>query len=624
MGEVESHPKVEMSDRARQLFHAHESRIHRRCDRMFARLFVIQWAAGLIAACWLSPRAWAGAESYVHPHIWAAFTIGTVLLSVPLFLVYHHPGGTLTRHVVAAAQMMFSGLLIHLSGGRIETHFHIFGSLAFLAFYRDWRVLATATAVTGLDHVLRGTLAPESLFGVATASPWRAFEHIGWVLFTDYFLVGASLRSRREMVEIAVHQSENESATATAKADRDDLLVALNAGTIVARTDATGHITYVNDHLCDLSGHTREELLGQPMSILESGQHPPEFWEEMIQRISRGELWRGEVRNKTKDGRHFWVSASIKGFTDAKGRLTRAVHVQTDITAEKEAELHRGQAARLESIGQLAAGIAHEINTPTQYVGDNVRFTQEGFTAVTKAMTQYEELLAEGPGRPWADRQAVAANVRRDLDLDFLRGEVPQAISQALEGLERVTLIVGAMKDFSHPGTTQKEPADLNRAIVSTVEVCRNRWKYIADLQTDLQADLPPVPCLVAEFNQVVLNLIVNAADALSEVVPPPGAPPHKATIHVASRVTPDGQWAEVTVADNGPGIPERVQARIFEPFFTTKPLGKGTGQGLTLSRDVIVNKHGGSLTFRSSPAGTTFTIRLPLVAPVEMERLAA
>jgi signal transduction histidine kinase len=187
-----------------------------------------------------------------------------------------------------------------------------------------------------------------------------------------------------------------------------------------------------------------------------------------------------------------------------------------------------------------------------------------------------------------------------------------------------VTLIVGAMKDFSHPGTTQKEPADLNRAIVSTVEVCRNRWKYIADLQTDLQADLPPVPCLVAEFNQVVLNLIVNAADALSEVVPPPGAPPHKATIHVASRVTPDGQWAEVTVADNGPGIPERVQARIFEPFFTTKPLGKGTGQGLTLSRDVIVNKHGGSLTFRSSPAGTTFTIRLPLVAPVEMERLAA
>ncbi len=628
MSEAAHQPLAHLSAHAQELLDQHQQRIHQRCDRMFAGLFLIQWAAGILVACWLSPQAWAGTARHVHPHIWAALGIGTAITSLPLLLIYRYPGSTATRHAVAAGQMMWSALLIHLSGGRIETHFHIFGSLAFLAFYRDWRVLATATAVTGVDHLLRGILLPESIFAVAMASPWRALEHTAWVLFEDYFLVGACLRSQREMAEIAARQSDDESITRAALADRDDLLVALNAGTIVARTDSTGHITYVNDRFCAASGYTRAELMGQHLSILDSGQHPAGYWDRVLETVQTGALWQAEVRNRAKDGRYFWVSATIKGFLGADGRLARAVHVQTDITEHKEAEVHRGQAARLESIGQLAAGIAHEINTPTQYVGDNVRFAQEGFVAMAKAMTHYEEMLVEGPAQPWADRQARAEGFRRELDLDFLRDEVPQAISQALEGLERVTLIVGAMKEFSHPGTTHKEPADLNRAIVSTVEVCRNRWKYIADLQTDLQPDLPPVPCLVAEFNQVVLNLIVNAADALGDAVTCQDTAPRKAMIFVRSRVTTDGKFAEVTVADNGPGIPEAVQVRIFEPFFTTKPLGKGTGQGLTLSRDVIVNKHGGTLTFKSSTEGTTFTIRLPLVAPAEtnqeVEKLAA
>ena len=615
---------AELAREARALFARHQHQINRRCDRMFAGLFVLQWAAGIVMACWLSPRTWAGSQSGVHPHVWAAVGLGSALISVPLVLIYWRPGGTVTRHAVAVAQMMTSALLIHLSGGRIETHFHIFGSLAFLAFYRDWRVLMTATAVVGVDHLVQGVVAPESIFGVAAASPWRVLEHVGWVLFEDYFLIGSCIQSRREMAEVAARQAENESAAEMARTDRDDLLTSLNAGTIVVMTDWTGRVSYVNDRVCAVTGYAREELLGQDPRMLRSAVHPEAFWAALSDATDHGGLWSGEICNRTKAGELYWVHANVKGLLGPDGFHRRTVSVQTDITAQKAAEMHRAQAAQLASIGQLAAGIAHEINTPTQYVGDNVRFAQDGFATLAKAMDACDAMLADGSPRPWSDRRADADRVRQALDLDFIRGEVPQAIAQALEGLERVTLIVSAMKDFSHPGSTNKEPADLNRAILSTVEVCRNRWKYVADLEADLAADLPPVPCLVAEFNQVVLNLIVNAADAIAETMGACG-PADKGLIRVVSRPAADGRSVEVTVTDNGPGIPLNVQARLFEPFFTTKPLGKGTGQGLTLSRNVIVDKHGGSLTFRSTPGqGTTFTIRLPLDAAAGTVPLAA
>ena len=197
-------------DRARELAMQHEHFIHARTDRMFGALLIVQWLAGIAAAVWISPRAWSGLDSYTHPHVWAAVFLNGLIISLPLLLVWLQPGRALTRQVVAVAQMLTSAVLIHLTGGRIETHFHVFGSLAFLAFYRDWRVVVTASAVTAADHFLRGLYWPQSVYGVLSASSWRWLEHAGWVVFEDIFLIRACVQGKREIWEIAVRTAQLE------------------------------------------------------------------------------------------------------------------------------------------------------------------------------------------------------------------------------------------------------------------------------------------------------------------------------------------------------------------------------------------------------------------------------
>jgi diguanylate cyclase (GGDEF)-like protein len=190
---------------------------------MFAWLMLFQWLAGIAAACWISPRTWAGAQSAVHPHVWAALFLGGGISLLPILAALTYPGRSLTRHLIAACQVLMSALLIHLTGGRIETHFHIFGSLAFLAFYRDWRVLLPATLVVGADHLLRELFWPQSVYGVLAASGWRWLEHTGWVLFEDTFLVLAIRQSTREMRNIAERQALQEAAEGALREARDDL-----------------------------------------------------------------------------------------------------------------------------------------------------------------------------------------------------------------------------------------------------------------------------------------------------------------------------------------------------------------------------------------------------------------
>lgn len=278
----------------------------------------------------------------------------------------------------------------------------------------------------------------------------------------------------------------------------------------------------------------------------------------------------------------------------------------------EQIELQLRQAQKLEAIGQLASGIAHEINTPTQFVGDNVRFLGDACGDLLQALRAHGELLAAATREPAtaAAAAAVAQQLAR-LDLDYLTKEVPSAIQQSLEGIERVTAIVRAMKEFAHPGNPGCiAPADLNRAIRNTAAISRNEWKYVANLELDLAPDLPPVPCLAGEINQVLLNLIINAAHAIAEKFGGDGA--CKGTIRVSTRHA--GGWVEIEVADNGSGVPAAIRDRIFEPFFTTKPVGKGSGQGLAIARAVVVNKHRGSLSFESREGeGTTFVARLPL-----------
>jgi signal transduction histidine kinase len=195
-------------------------------------------------------------------------------------------------------------------------------------------------------------------------------------------------------------------------------------------------------------------------------------------------------------------------------------------------------------------------------------------------------------------------------DLAYLAEEIPKAITQSLEGVGRVSDIVRAMKDFSHPGASGKEAIDLSKAIESTVTVARNEWKYVADMVTDFDPALPPVPCLVGEFNQVILNIVVNAAHAIADVIG--DHTDKRGTIRITTRR--DNKWAEIRISDTGTGIPEQHRSRVFDHFFTTKAVGKGTGQGLSIAHAVVTEKHGGSIALETEMGkGTTFIIRLPI-----------
>jgi PAS domain S-box-containing protein len=319
------------------------------------------------------------------------------------------------------------------------------------------------------------------------------------------------------------------------------------------------------------------------------------------------------------DGRITWCSTAKAPFRDEQGHVIGTFGISRDITARKAAEREHQQmevqlrhAQKLESIGSLAAGIAHEINTPTQYIGDNTSFlggALPGLLACLEAQRRF--LLGLQARRALPAGGAEVLDQIGALDLDYLAEEMPKAIRQTLDGVARVAGIVSAMKDFSHPGGENKVLANLNQSIESTLTVSRSEWKYVATLETDLDPSLPPVPCHPGEINQAVLNLVVNAAHAIEEALGGRSTG-RLGTIKVTTRL--QGREVRVSVSDTGKGIPEAIRGRIFEPFFTTKPVGKGTGQGLAIVHAVVVEKHGGRVTLETEAGrGTTFHLFLPL-----------
>ena len=310
------------------------------------------------------------------------------------------------------------------------------------------------------------------------------------------------------------------------------------------------------------------------------------------------------------DDRMGMLGLSLSTTPSDSDRAPGLAIVAGDVTERQALEAQLAHAQKLESVGRLAAGIAHEINTPTQFVGDNTRFLQEAFEDLNRLADQCLRLVDANLNQQSAgDLIAGIESLIEEIDLEGLREEIPKAIEQSLEGLQRVARIVRAMKDFSHPGTEEMEPVDLNKAIESTIMVARNEWKYVATMETDLDPDLARVPGYAGDLNQVFLNLIVNAAHAIADVIQQGDA--ERGEITVRTRQIDNA--VEVSVSDTGSGIPEEIRSRIFDPFFTTKEVGKGTGQGLAIVHAVIVKKHGGTIDIDSEIGkGTTFTIRLP------------
>jgi PAS domain S-box-containing protein len=373
-------------------------------------------------------------------------------------------------------------------------------------------------------------------------------------------------------------------------------------------TDPAGKILYVNRKFCESTGYALEEVLGKTPRILNSGFTSKESYKDLWDTILGGREWRGEFRNKKKNGEIFWESAIISPIVEEDGKITHLVAVKEDITERRTMENELRQAQKLEGIGQLAAGIAHEINTPTQFVTDNLTFLQDSWNSVSELLKMYREAATERCGTAETPACTALKNAERDLDLDFISEEVPRALAQSLDGARRVAHIVRAMKEFSHPDSADKIDTDLNKSIESTITVARNEWKYVAEMETDFDETLPPVFCYPGEVNQVVLNMVVNAAHAIKDKTK--GDEKGKITISTRQR----GPFAEIAIADTGTGIPEEIQPRIYEPFFTTKEVGKGTGQGLALAHSVVVKKHQGKLWFDTRAGqGTTFFIQLPI-----------
>lgn len=318
-----------------------------------------------------------------------------------------------------------------------------------------------------------------------------------------------------------------------------------------------------------------------------------------------------DLRFQRPDGSKGFLGITVSPILDTDNGAPHFLLMGADITSRKLLEAQLVRAQKLESIGQLAAGIAHEINTPTQYVADNTLFLQTACSDLTTLLEQYAAVLqaSKAGSVPRCLIEEVEATAAA-IDVEYLLAEIPHAIQQSLEGLERVTTIVRAMKDFSHPGKEDKTAIDLNKAIESTITVARNEWKYVANMVTDFAPDLPLVPCLPGELNQVVLNLIVNAAHAIADVAG--NGEQRKGTITLGTRM--EGAEVVIWVSDTGTGIPAEIRDKIFDPFFTTKEVGKGTGQGLAIAHDVVAQKHGGTITFETVEGhGTTFLIRLPV-----------
>jgi PAS domain S-box-containing protein len=720
---------------ASALLSEHERVVHVGTDLLFARLMALQWIAGVVVAVIVSPHAWVGAHSEVHLHIWTAVLVGGCISALPIALAWTRPGRLSTRYVIASGQMLTSALLIHLCGGRIETHFHVFVSLAFLAAYRDWRVLVPATAVITADHMLRGIYWPQSVFGVIAASQWRWVEHACWVLFEDWVLVLSCLRGAAEMRHIALRRAQLEATNEFIEAkvhdqtreirEREEVLHSVTsaspiavfrtsgttqqldyvnakcerilgrsaaellrdgwsglvspadrlacdaamasgvefeqelvvyrpddtercvhlraapldggrrgwvgtiedvterkaaeeerarlaqaveqAGEAILITDIDGRISYVNPAFERMTGFTREEAVGNTPRIMKSGKHDADFYRRLWETIMRGEIWSGEITNRKKDGSTFQIAATLSSVRDETGQITHFVEVMRDMTERRSLEAQLQHAQRLESVGQLAAGVAHEINTPTQYVGDNTRFLADSFRDLQEPLAQLNAMFGEGAGPPSEREIAALAEAVRAIDVPYLLEEVPRALSQTLDGIERVSNIVRSMKEFTHPAH-DAQPNDLNRLITTTVTVSRNEWKYVAEVETDLDPELGSVPCVAGEISQVILNIVVNAAHAIGDVVA--DQPGKKGKIRISTARA--GEWIELRIADTGKGMPAEVRSRIFDPFFTTKPVGKGTGQGLTIAHK-IVTAHKGTIAVESRVGeGTTFVIRLP------------
>jgi PAS domain S-box-containing protein len=429
----------------------------------------------------------------------------------------------------------------------------------------------------------------------ATAESLALFERISQA-YAD-----ADLERYRLERSITICSDEMSELNARLLSERDLFRAIFESAAVgMARASLDGVILDCNDAYAKMLGHAPTELVGRR-------------WIELLHRDEQDSASTAaggaghpslamELRHAHRDGSTVFATVNVSTVRDAAGTALFHIAVVRDITQQKHLEIELRHAQRLESVGRLAAGIAHEINTPVQFVGDNLSFVRESLDALLKLYAQAGALVGADGLRALSEGEEAA-------DLAYVREHLPRAIDESLEGIDRVAEIVKAMKFFAHQEHTEDQAnVDLEATLNSVLTVARSETRFVADVSLDL-GDVASIVGYPNHLNQVFLGLVVNAAHAVGDVV---GRTNARGTICVRTRR--DRDHVVVSVEDTGSGIPESIRHRIFDPFFTTKEVGRGTGQGLALARSIVVDKHGGTLTFESEVGrGTTFRVRLPI-----------
>jgi signal transduction histidine kinase/CheY-like chemotaxis protein len=596
--------------RAQALFEEQRGQVLRRTDRMLACLLVCQWVVASLGSIAMSSSPWNGAARALHPDVVAAVVLGGIITGLPVALAILRTGSPVTRQSIAVAQALWSALLIHLAGGRIEMHFHVFGSLAILAFYRDWKVLVTASAVLAADHFLRGMFWPESVYGVANAEWWRFLEHGFWVAFESAFLIMACRDSVAEMWTTAERRAEIEALSANLEQQRAVLECQNDAsleGVLIVSPDLQPfscnrrftEIWGITPE--DMARHSKEDLIAMACARVAA---PEEFLARFAALVDDQEADQTD-EIEFLDGRiveRYTAPVRSAGgvfvgrgwyFRDVTARVRAAGEVRalnqelearsralSDANRELEArlcELHRTQdqlmqADRLAGVGRLAAGIGHEINNPLTYVIANL-----------------DEIEASAG----------------------LSAEMGERVREALDGAHRVRRIVLDLKTMARTGEERRIPVDVAELLESAIRIAGNEIRHRGRLIRAYGA----VPAVLGDPDrlcQVFLNLITNASQALTG----PRAGGHE--IRIRTSLLADRRVA-VEIEDTGEGMgPERM-ARAFDPFFTTKPVGVGTGLGLSICHGIVAN-HGGQIMVESTVGvGTRFLVALLPAEPAAL-----
>ncbi|MBX9571223.1 MAG: response regulator [Candidatus Obscuribacterales bacterium] len=573
--------------RSEYLFDQQRHAIYVRTDKMFGWLFILQWIGSAIAALLISPYTWEGTQHSIHIHVWQAIVLGGIVNSLPLFLVWKQPGTLLTRQTIAIAQMLWSGLIIAISGGRIETHFHVFGSLAFLAFYRDWRVLLTASAITALDHFLRGIYAPASIYGVQVAEPWRWFEHSTWVVFCDFFLIISIRHSLRDMRLMAHRQAELESAknyveqevvarTAELKLSEQNLRDSEATIRAIFETAADSIITIAENGTIETANQTCEKMYGYQFHTI-FGKHISFLIKQIGDELCTEDSW-VKWRDMCRVRRN---ALRLEGIGLARGRVEIPIEISLsfvnlkgkklitaivrDISERKEAERR---------VSEFYSIVSHELRTPLTSIRGSLGLIEGGMTG--------------------------------DLPVETL-----ELVNIARESCDRLIRLINDILDLKKLEAGKFEfhkmeitPSELlGMSLAFTEGMARERGIRLELGWTTEQ----PIIADTDRLNQGLVNLISNAIKFS----------PKAGVVELSATIADNA--VRFVVRDQGKGISKDQQHKLFCKFqqvdSSDKREQEGTGLGLAICK-AIVEQHGGQIGVESdSDKGASFWFTIPVVS---------